>query len=83
MEYGLKNNDPVWRSLLWEGYKHLIESNVADLSSTGSTPFGGAITVALFLENFIETDIPWAHIDLMAYNTKLGPDGPKEEKRKL
>ena len=70
IEFGLKNNDPVWRLPLWEGYKYLIESNVADLSSTGSTPFGGAITAALFLENFIEADIPWAHIDLMAYNTR-------------
>ena len=77
MDYGLKNNDPVWRLPLWAGYKHLIESNVADLSSTGSTPFGGAITAALFLENFIETDTPWAHIDLMAYNTKARPGRPE------
>ena len=77
MEYGLKNNDPVWRLPLWAGYKHLIESNVADLSSTGSTPFGGAITAALFLESFIETDTPWAHIDLMAYNTKARPGRPE------
>ncbi|MED5300532.1 MAG: leucyl aminopeptidase family protein, partial [Pseudomonadota bacterium] len=77
IEFGLKNNDPVWRLPLWEGYKHLIESNVADLSSTGSTPFGGAITAALFLENFIEGDIPWAHIDLMAYNTRARPGRPE------
>ena len=77
IEFGLKNNDPVWRLPLWEGYKHLIESNVADLSSTGSTPFGGAITAALFLENFIEGNIPWAHIDLMAYNTRARPGRPE------
>ena len=77
IEFGLKNNDPVWRLPLWEGYKHLIQSNVADLSSTGSTPFGGAITAALFLENFIEGDIPWAHIDLMAYNTRARPGRPE------
>ena len=77
IEFGLKHNDPVWRLPLWEGYKHLIESNVADLSSTGSTPFGGAITAALFLENFIEGDIPWAHIDLMAYNTRARPGRPE------
>ena len=70
-------NIQVWRLPLWEGYKHLIESNVADLSSTGSTPFGGAITAALFLENFIEADIPWAHIDLMAYNTRARPGRPE------
>ena len=38
-------------------YKHLIESNVADLQVLANT-FGGAITAALFLENFIEGDIP-------------------------
>ena len=39
--------------------------------------FGGAITAALVLENFIETDTPWAHIDLMAYNTRARPRRPE------
>ena len=28
--------------------------------------FGGAITAALFLQNFVK-NIPWIHIDLMAW----------------
>ena len=29
--------------------------------------FGGAITAALFLEKFVKNNIPWVHVDLMAW----------------
>ena len=29
---------------------------------------GGAITAALFLESFVDNDIPWVHIDTFAWN---------------
>ncbi|NPA14192.1 MAG: leucyl aminopeptidase [Aquificae bacterium] len=45
-----------------------IKSPVADISNIGSTRYGGAITAAMFLEEFIgEKDgkkIPWVHIDI-------------------
>ena len=39
-----------------------LDSDVADVKHTGSR-MGGAITAAMFLENFVG-DIPWAHIDI-------------------
>ncbi|MBT7733034.1 MAG: leucyl aminopeptidase family protein, partial [Rhodospirillaceae bacterium] len=67
----------LWRLPLWAGYKSMLKSTVADLSSTGSTPYGGAITAALFLEHFVEPNTPWAHIDLMSYNNNTRPGRPE------
>ncbi len=53
----------VWQLPLPKSYKKLLKSEVADLSNIGSTPYGGAITAALFLEEFVTTS-NWAHIDI-------------------
>ena len=64
---GLKRGDFVWRMPLFQNYKTSLKSNVADLVNC-SDGFGGAITAALFLENFVAgTDIPWAHLDIYAW----------------
>jgi leucyl aminopeptidase len=44
-------------------YKKLLKSGVADISNTGSSRWGGAITGALFLSAFVK-DAKWAHIDI-------------------
>ena len=77
LTHGAETEDPLWRMPLWQGYKSHLSSTVADISSTGSAPNGGAITAALFLEHFVEPDIPWAHIDLMAFNTSSRPGRPE------
>ena len=77
IQYGTETEDPLWRLPLWAGYKSMLKSTVADLSSTGSTPYGGAITAALFLEHFVEPNTPWAHIDLMSYNNNTRPGRPE------
>ncbi len=59
--------DPLWRLPLWHNYSNQLESNHADTSNIGNS-FGGAITAALFLEKFVDKDIPWIHIDLMAWS---------------
>jgi len=40
----------------------LLDSNVADMRNIGG-PYGGAITAALFLNEFA-ADTPWAHLDI-------------------
>jgi len=46
--------------------KKLIKSDVADVSNVSSKPYGGAITAALFLDNFINEDMKdkWVHFDI-------------------
>ncbi len=73
----LEVNDPIWRLPLWQPYKRFIESSIADLNNDSSSPYGGAITAALFLEHFIKPGIAWAHFDLMAWNTKSEPGRPE------
>lgn len=70
-------NDPLWRMPLYPPYKKLNRSKFADLSNIPNTSYGGAIAAALFLENFVGKDIPWAHFDIMAYNQSAQPGRPE------
>lgn len=45
--------------------KIAIKSPVADLVNSGGR-YGGAITAAMFLEAFVDKDIPWVHLDIAA-----------------
>ena len=67
--------DPVWRMPLHAPYRSLLDSKVADLVNAPETPFGGAITAALFLAHFVG-DIPWVHFDVMAWNQRARPAHP-------
>jgi leucyl aminopeptidase len=69
--------DPVWRLPLHKPYRRLIDSKVADVSSASDGPFGGAITAALFLQEFVDDDVPWAHFDIMAWNMGTRPGRPE------
>lgn len=42
-----------------------IKSPFADLVNSGGR-YGGAITAAMFLEAFVDKDIPWVHLDIAA-----------------
>ena len=75
-EAGGRWDDPVWRLPLHEPYGHLLKSKVADTVNSASTPYGGAITAALFLQKFVD-DVPWVHFDIMAYNTRARPGRPE------
>jgi leucyl aminopeptidase len=54
--------EPVWELPLWQEYHSQIESKVADIQNVGKR-WGGAITAALFLEEFVD-GTPWVHLDI-------------------
>jgi leucyl aminopeptidase len=54
--------EPGWPLPLWDEYKDLIKSDVADIKNTGGRP-AGSITAALFLKEFTE-GYPWVHLDI-------------------
>jgi leucyl aminopeptidase len=62
--------DPMWRLPLYRPYRSLIDSPIADINNAGTGGHAGAITAALFLQEFIEPTTPWVHIDLMAWNVR-------------
>ena len=58
-----KNTYEDFHSLpLYSKYRKLIDSNLADMKNTGGR-FGGAITAALLLQEFIG-DNKWMHLDI-------------------
>jgi len=70
-------HDPIWRLPLHRPYRKLLDSRVADIANAGSAPYGGAITAALFLSEFLPADVPWAHFDIMAWNSRARPGRPE------
>jgi len=60
---GTAVHERVWRLPLWDDYHKLNESDVADVKNTGGR-YGGAISAAKFLENFVDETIPWVHLDI-------------------
>jgi len=74
---GKEELDPMWRLPLWPPYRKWLDSKIANISSTGESPFAGAITAALFLADFVSRDTSWAHFDLFAWNPGARPGRPE------
>ena len=70
-------HDPLWRLPLHRPYRELIDSSIADIANSGGSPYGGAITAALFLQDFVPAATPWVHFDLMAWNLRSRPGRPE------
>ena len=64
---GERMRDPVWRMPLWRPYLRYLTSGIADLANAGSR-MAGAVTAALYLERFVPDGLPWAHLDVYAWN---------------
>jgi leucyl aminopeptidase len=54
--------DRSWPMPVYDDYKELFKSEIADFANTGGRA-GGAITAALFIKEFTG-DLPWAHLDI-------------------
>lgn len=76
VQYGEKEFDPLWRLPLYKPYREQISSTIADINNASPEPFAGSITAALFLKEFVPDEIPWVHLDMMAWNTKTKPGRP-------
>jgi len=67
----------VWRLPLHRNYREMLDSKIADVANCTRTRHGGAITAALFLHEFVPSNIPWIHFDAMGSNTKTKPGRPE------
>lgn len=54
---------PMFNDYRLVDYRELIKSEVADIRNTGEGRWGGAISAAKFLEEFVGS-VPWTHIDI-------------------
>jgi len=74
---GEATHDPMWRLPLWKPYRRMIEGKLADLTNASESPHAGAITAALFLQDFVPAGTAWAHLDLFAWNQSARPGRPE------
>jgi leucyl aminopeptidase len=74
---GQTEDDPMWRLPLYKPYRRMIDSKIADLNNVSDGPQGGAITAALYLNEFVDPAVPWAHLDVMAWNQRSRPGRPE------
>lgn len=58
-----KSGEAVWQLPMFKEYNEQIKSKVADIKNVGQGRWGGAITAAKFLEEFVG-NTPWTHIDI-------------------
>src|SRR5262249_44782806 len=77
LRHGIEEDDPLWRLPLHKPYRRMLDSKVADINNVSESSYAGAITAALFLNEFIDPAIPWVHIDMMAWNASTRPGRPE------
>jgi leucyl aminopeptidase len=66
--------EPVWPLPMPQEYRKLLESEVADLRNISTGSYGGALTAALFLSEFVDGG-PWVHLDIAGPARAGGDDG--------
>ncbi|MGQ0563341.1 MAG: leucyl aminopeptidase [Gemmatimonadota bacterium] len=73
MAAGLRSGERCWNLPLWDEYRELIDSTIADIKNSGGRP-AGTITAGWFLKDFVN-DVPWAHLDIAgtAYRDDAAP----------
>lgn len=54
----------AWQLPMHDHFAKQIKSKVADIKNVGEGRWGGAITAGKFLEEFVDAEIPWVHIDI-------------------
>jgi len=55
--------DKMWQLPIYEEYKDLLRSQVADISNSGGRA-AGTITGGMFIGEFVEESVPWVHLDI-------------------
>jgi leucyl aminopeptidase len=72
-----KVGDPLWRLPLWEPYREMLSSDLADIANASDAPMAGSVTAALFLQKFVPEECAWAHLDTFAWRAAAKPGRPK------
>ena len=74
---GDRAGERVWPLPLWEEYRDLMKSDIADVKNAGGRP-AGSISAGWFLREFVD-GYPWAHLDIAgtAYTDREDPSRVK------
>ncbi len=69
-----RTSERVWELPLPQDYRKQLDSDIADVKNVAAGRYGGAITAALFLQEFVD-DVPWAHLDIAGVGWADSPNG--------
>ncbi len=69
---GRESGERVWPFPVDDEFLSEIKSDIADLKQCSPNGGGDHILAAVFLNEFVENDVPWVHIDLSAGGRKGG-----------
>ncbi len=61
---GEESGEILWELPFEKAYLEGMKSDFADIANIGNSAYGGTITAALFLGEFVPEEIPWAHLDI-------------------
>jgi leucyl aminopeptidase len=59
---GERAGERVWPLPMWDDYRELMKSDIADVKNAGGRP-AGSISAAWFLREFVD-GFPWVHLDI-------------------
>ncbi|HET8624154.1 MAG TPA: leucyl aminopeptidase [Gemmatimonadales bacterium] len=59
---GERAGERVWPLPMWDDYRELMKSDIADVKNAGGRP-AGSISAGWFLREFVD-GFPWAHLDI-------------------
>jgi leucyl aminopeptidase len=62
IQSGEATHERIWQLPLWDAYREMMKSEIADLRNHAGRD-GGAILAAAFLDAFVG-EYPWAHLDI-------------------
>jgi leucyl aminopeptidase len=60
---GERAGERCWPLPLWDDYRELLKSDVADIKNSGGRA-AGTIAGAWFLREFVDGSFPWVHLDI-------------------
>ena len=73
----IDSQELIWALPLYQAYLKQLDSDYADLLNCSPESYGGAITAALFLNEFVPAQRKWLHFDVMAWNNQARAGRPK------
>ncbi len=67
ISHGRRYGETYWQLPLVDEYREILDTEHADIKNSGDKT-AGAITGALFLREFVEPGVQWAHLDIAGTN---------------
>jgi leucyl aminopeptidase len=62
-QIGHKRREYFWPLPIHRAFRKYLQSNVADITNSPSIR-AGTIMAGMFLAEFVDTDVPWIHLDI-------------------